>query len=74
MRNVAIANKGDKLVLTLNRKAFGEDYLIALVKRLQLEELAQKSGFTDSVKSIADELDQQWWDKNAEDFLKGVKK
>jgi len=74
MRNVAIANKGDKLVLTLNRKAFGKDYLIALVKRLQLEELAQKSGFTDSVESIADELHQQWWDKNAEDFLKGVKK
>jgi hypothetical protein len=74
MGNVAIANKGDRLVLTLNRKAFGEDYLIALVKRLQLEELAQKSGFTDSVESIADELDQQWWDKNAEDFLKGVKK
>lgn len=74
MRNVAIANKGDKLVLTLNRKAFGEDYLIALVKRLQLEELAQKAGFTDAVESIADELDQKWWDKNAADFLKGVKK
>ncbi len=74
MRNLTIDTKGDKMILTLNRKAFGEDYLSALVKRLQLEELAQKSGFADAVESIADELDQQWWDKNAEDFLKGVKK
>ncbi len=74
MRNLTIDTKGDKMILTLNRKAFGEDYLSALVKRLQLEELAQESGFADAVESIADELDQQWWDKNAEDFLKGVKK
>jgi len=74
MRNLTIDTKGDKMILTLNRKGFDQDYLITLVKRLKLEELAQKSGFTDAVESIADELDQQWWDKNAEEFLKGVKK
>jgi hypothetical protein len=31
MRNIAIANKGDKLVLSLNQTSRGENYLIALV-------------------------------------------
>ncbi len=62
------------MILTLNRKSFNQDYLIALIKRLELEALAQKSGFPDDMSAMADELDQQWWDKNAEAFLKGVKK
>ena len=62
------------MILTLNRKGFDPNYIIALIKRLKLEELAQKSGFTDSVSALAEDLDQQWWDENGESFLKGVKK
>lgn len=74
MRNLTIATKGDKMILTLNRKGFDPNYIIALIKRLKLEELAQKSGYTDSMSAIAEDLNQQWWDENAESFLKGVKK
>jgi len=74
MRNLTIDTKGDKMILTLNRKGFDPNYIIALIKRLKLEELAQKSGFTDSVSALAEDLDQQWWDENGESFLKGVKK
>ncbi|MCF8460495.1 MAG: hypothetical protein K9G46_07210 [Flavobacteriales bacterium] len=74
MRNLTIATKGDKMILTLNRKGFDPNYIIALIKRLKLEELAQRSGFSDSVSAIAEDLDQQWWDENAESFLKDVKK
>lgn len=62
------------MILTLNRKGFDPNYIIALIKRLKLEELAQRSGFSDSVSAIAEDLDQQWWDENAESFLKDVKK
>jgi len=44
------------------------------VKRLQVEELAQKSDFDSNILSVAEQINQDWWDKNGKKFLKGVKK
>lgn len=74
MDNLVIENKGDQMVLKLNKKGFDDNYLISLVKRLQLESLAQKSGFNSSILSIAEQINQDWWDENGEKFLMEVKK
>ncbi|HEX7585892.1 MAG TPA: hypothetical protein VF373_14485 [Prolixibacteraceae bacterium] len=74
MENFIIENKGDQMILKLNKKGFDENYLIALVKRLQMESLAQKAGFDTSILSIAEEINQEWWNENGDEFLKGVKK
>jgi hypothetical protein len=74
MKNVVVENKGKQIILKLNKKGFDDGYLISLVKRLQVEELAQKSGFTSDVLDIAETINQEWWDNNGEQFLKGVKK
>ncbi len=70
MENISIINQGDELVLRLNRKDFDESFLISLVKRLQLEALAQKSGFTSKILDIGKEINEEWWKKNGDDFLK----
>jgi len=74
MDNLVIENKGDQMVLKLNKKGFDDNYLISLVKRLQLESLAQKSGFNSSILSIAEQINQDWWDENGQKFLEEVKK
>lgn len=74
MDNLIIENTGDQMVLKLNKKGFDENYLIALVKRLQVESLAQKSGFNSSILSVAEQINQDWWNENGENFLKDVKK
>ena len=74
MENFIIENKGDQMILKLNKKGFDVNYLIALVKRLQMESLAQKSGYSSSILNIAEEINQKWWDENGDGFLKGVKK
>jgi len=74
MKNLVIENKGSQMILKLNKKVFDDNYLISLVKRLQIEELAQKSGFTANVLGIAEQINQDWWDNNGEQFLKGIKK
>jgi len=74
MENFIIENKGDQMILKLNKKAFDDNYLIALVKRLQMESLAQKAGFDSSILSLAEEINQEWWNENGNEFLKGVKK
>ncbi len=74
MKNLEIENKGNQVILRINNMGFDENYLISLLKRLQVEELAQKSDFKSDILSIAEQINQDWWNKNAENFLKGVKK
>jgi len=72
MDNLIIENKKDKVILKLNKRGFDEGYLISLVKRLQVEELAKKSNFSSDVLILAEEIDQEWWIKNGEDFLSEI--
>ena len=74
MKNLIIENEGNQMILKINKKGFDENYLFSLLKRLQLEELSQKSDYNSDILSIAEQINQDWWDKNGEDFLKGVKK
>jgi hypothetical protein len=74
MKNIVIENKGNQMIFKLNKNGFDQNYLIALVKRLQVEELAQKSDFDVDILSIAEQINQDWWDKNSKKFLKGIKK
>ena len=74
MDNLIIENKGDQLVLKLNKKGFDENYLISLIKRLQLESLAQKADFDTSIFNIAEPINQDWWNENGEKFLNDPKK
>jgi len=62
------------MVLRINKKGFPQDYLISLIKRLKIEELSEKSGFTDEILHVAEEINQKYWNENSESFLKGVKK
>ncbi|HZK07007.1 MAG TPA: hypothetical protein VFC92_02300 [Bacteroidales bacterium] len=72
MKNLVIENKGDQVILKINRKGFDENCLLSLLKRLQIEKLAQKSEFGSYILDIADQINQDWWDKNGKDFLRGV--
>ncbi|OFX16482.1 MAG: hypothetical protein A2033_05330 [Bacteroidetes bacterium GWA2_31_9] len=74
MENLVIENKGNQMILKLNKKGFDDNYLISLVKRLQIESLAQKSKFTSDILTIAEQINQDWWSNNGEKFLKGIKK
>ena len=74
MENLIIENKGDQIILKLNRKGFDENYLISLVKRLQVENLAEKSKFKTDILTIAKQINKDWWEVNGESFLKDVRK
>jgi hypothetical protein len=74
MENLVIENKGDQMILKLNKKGFDNSYLINLVKRLQVENLVEKSKFSTDVLTVAEQINQDWWEDNGESFLKDVKK
>jgi hypothetical protein len=73
MENLVIENNENQMILRINKKGFDENYLIALVKRLQVENLARKSGFHSEILDVAEQINQEWWDQNGVEFLKGIR-
>ena len=74
MQNIQIEDKKNRLVLTINKKGLDKDYLIRLVKRLQTEDLIYKSRINEDILDIAEDVNNDWWNKNKENFLKEIKK
>lgn len=74
MKNLIVENNENQVILKINKKGFDGNYLIDLLKRLEMEELAQKSNFTPDILNVAEQINQEWWDKNASNFLDGVEK
>jgi len=62
------------MILRLNKKGFDDNYLISLVKRLQIESLSQKFNFTSDILSVAEQINQDWRSNNGDEFLKEIKK
>ncbi len=74
MESTIIKNRKDEMILTLKKNKFDDEYLISLVKRLQIEELAQKSNFNSDILGLADKINDEWWNQHGDKFLNGVKK
>lgn len=73
MENLQIQNSKNQIILRINKRGFDKGYLLRLIKRLQLEDLAFKSHLKDDdVDSIAEEINNSWWKQHGEDFLKNV--
>ena len=74
MNGLSIETIGREMVIRLNKDSFDGTFLLYLIRRLTLEELAKKADFDEKILEIAEEIDQQWWTKNGEEFLKDVRK
>ncbi len=74
MKNFEVENAKNELILKFSKQFFVNRFLYNLVKRIQMEEIAQKSEFDPAVLDLANEINQSWWEKNGTDFLKDVKK
>ncbi len=74
MNGLSIETIGREMVIRLNKDSFSAIYLLSLIRRLTLEELAKKADFDEKILEIAEEIDQQWWTQNGEEFLKDVQK
>lgn len=74
MENLVIENIGNQLILKLNKKVFDKNFLISIVKKMELENLAIKSEFNQELMNIAEQINRDWWEANGDKFLEGVKK
>ena len=74
MDNLIVENTKDQMIIRLSKKSFNQKYLTSLIKRLELDAIAQKSEADEGILAIAKEIDQVWWDVHGAEFLKNIKK
>lgn len=70
MENWIIENNRKEIIFKLEKKDFDEEYLLTLMKRIEIEILSKKSGVDESFLEVADQINQGWWEKNEDEFLK----
>lgn len=74
MSALSIHTIGNEVVIRLNKENFSDAYLMSLLRRLRLEELAQKAQLDEQLISLAEEINRQWWEENNQKFLDNTNK
>lgn len=72
MNAISIQNQSDRYVISIDKKAVNQEFMLALLERLQLEQLAQKVDFDDSILTLGEEINANWWQQNKHRFIKEV--
>lgn len=71
-RSFAIETSGDQIIIRMERAGIPADRWLSLFERLRIEYLAQKADFNPEAMRLAEEIEEEWWRENRNDFLKGV--
>jgi hypothetical protein len=70
MNAISIQNQPDRYVISIDKKAVSPEFMLELLERLQLEQLAQKVDFDDSILTLGEEVNATWWQQNKHRFIK----
>lgn len=69
MNAINIQNQPDRYVISIDKNSVSSEFMIDLLERLQLEQLAQKIDFDDSILDIGQEINATWWQQNKQRFI-----
>ena len=70
MNAIDIQNQPDRYVISIDKKAVSQEFMLELLEQLQLEQLAKTVDFDDSILSLGEEINANWWQQNKQRFIK----
>ena len=70
MNAIDIQNQPDRYVISIDKKGVSQEFMLELLERLQLEQLAQKVDFDESILALGNEINANWWQQNKHRFIK----
>jgi hypothetical protein len=59
-------------ILHIPKNNLSEDWLLQLIKRIELENLLQKANFSTEILALSEKIQENWWEKNRVAFLNDV--
>ena len=72
MEAIKIQSTESTIQIVLDKNVVNIDFLVDLMEQLRVEYLAKKIDFSEDIMSIGDEIKKNWWQKNKDEFLKGI--
>lgn len=73
MKGLNIQSEKNQIVIKIDRDTFDKNYLLSLLERMNVEQLAKKADFDESILDVADEIKKNWWKEKGDNFIKNVK-
>jgi hypothetical protein len=70
MNAIDIQNQPDRYVISIDKKGVSQEFMLELLERLQLEQLAHKVDFDDSIMALGNEINANWWQQNKHRFIR----
>ena len=59
-------------ILHIRKNNLSEDWLLQLIKRIELENLLQKANFSTEILALSEKIQENWWERNRVAFLNDV--
>jgi hypothetical protein len=50
-------------ILHIPKNNLSEDWLLQLIKRIELENLLQKANFSTEILALSEKIQENWWEK-----------
>ncbi len=72
MEAIQIQSTENKIRILVDKNVVDIDFLVDLMEQLRIEYLAKKIDFSEDIISIGDDMKKNWWQKNKDEFLKGI--
>ena len=58
--------------MDIPKNNLSEDWLLQLIKRIELENLLQKANFSTEILALSEKIQENWWERNRVAFLNDV--
>jgi molybdate-binding protein len=69
MTTIQIKSDQEHYTITIGKDTFDKAWLIKLVERLRMEELAHQFDFDENVEDLGEQIKADWWAKNKARFI-----
>lgn len=73
MEAITLKNTSEKLLISLDKKFFNQEQIKQVIDWLQVEFLARKVNFNESIETLGEEIHTEWWVKNKDRFADIIK-
>jgi len=69
MDAISFKSTKQQLVITIDKKAMGQDFMLKFIEFMEIERLVRKLNFDESLLEVGEEIVQSWWDTNKDRLL-----
>ncbi len=69
MTTIQLDIQPDKYLISIDRSAIDRQWLVQLIERLRMEELAAQFDFGEDVENLGEQIKADWWTKNKGRFI-----